>query len=208
MAESRSQWVAWVLGGVTCVGLVALFTASLLETRERKRETNAEQRGWRASQGRQHSQPRICEHLDSVGGNEVLGVFPRKAPIFTLKNKNNQPVSLSSFGGKKVLLHFWASWCKPCLEELPALEALAVNMPDVQLIAISVDERWEEALRVLPQNPHFEVLLDPAKEIANQYGTQGFPETFLINASGEVVEQYKGAQPLWEDERTIVCLKK
>ncbi|MEO8586568.1 MAG: TlpA disulfide reductase family protein [Acidobacteriota bacterium] len=105
---------------------------------------------------------------------------------------------LASKTGKGLILHFWATWCAPCREEMPDLVKFVRDTKDdprVEFLAVSVDEDWkvvdgwlkEHGIAGLP------VALDPKGTIAGRYGATGYPETFFITPSGEIVKQLVGA---------------
>ncbi len=119
------------------------------------------------------------------------------APGFNLTADNGTGVSLEDYRGKYVLLNFWATWCAPCVEELPSLNAVYDNLRDRGLVVlgVSVDEdqelyqRFVEAHRVT-----FPTVRDPERTVSMRYGTFKYPETFLINPDGEVIRKYVGAE--------------
>jgi peroxiredoxin len=118
------------------------------------------------------------------------------APAFELPRLDGGPrVTLSELRGKVVLVNFWATWCKPCEDEMPAMEELyrSLGAPDFELVAISVDDdraAVEAFQRTLGLS--FPILLDPAKKVSTAYQTFRFPESFLIGRDGIVVERYIG----------------
>jgi peroxiredoxin len=127
-----------------------------------------------------------------------------EAPAFTLaKVGGDRPASLADFRGKAVLLNFWATWCKPCEEELPSMERLYRSLAGepFELLAISVDE---EAAPVEEFRARygltFPILLDASQEVARAYQTFRFPETFLIDGEGRVVQRYIGPRTWDADE--------
>ena len=99
---------------------------------------------------------------------------------------------LAAPSGKLLVVHFWATWCAPCEEELPGLVAWwkeAKADPRVELVAVSVDEEWAtvEAFLAKRGAADLPVALDPAKAVASAFGTAKFPETWFLSPSGEVV---------------------
>lgn len=127
----------------------------------------------------------------------------KMAPDFALKDAKGKLVKLSDFKGKVIALNFWASWCPPCLEEVPSLERLtkrAATM-DLVVLAVSVDKTFEEVHKALP-NLALNVLLDPKGDTAHLYGTMKFPETWMIDKNGKIVARFIGARdwdsPLFE----------
>ena len=129
----------------------------------------------------------------------------RSAPDFELKDPDGRSYRLNDFKGQAVVLHFWASWCPPCIEEIPRwIQAapLFKGVP-VKLIAISVDETWDKALKVYPKAavaPNTLSLLDPTGEVARKYGTRQFPETYVLSRDLRIVEKLAGSQD-WTNSR-------
>jgi thiol-disulfide isomerase/thioredoxin len=103
-----------------------------------------------------------------------------------------------------VLINFWATWCKPCEDEMPAMQRLYTALRGgegerFELLAISVDEADAE-VRAFRERLAltFPILLDPEKRSANAYHTFRFPESWLIDRSGVVVARYVGPRE-WDD---------
>lgn len=119
------------------------------------------------------------------------------APDFSLLDMQGQKVSLSDFKGQVVLLNFWATWCPPCREEMPSMELLHRKFKDQGLVvlAVNVEENGaEQVKRFLQRTPYtFSILLDDAAEAQNLYRVYQFPETFIIDRNGNVVETVTGA---------------
>jgi len=119
-----------------------------------------------------------------------------RAPDFALPRlSSGAEVSLADYRGQVVLLNFWATWCKPCEDEMPAMARLhgALADADFELLAVSVDESPEPVRRFRERlDLPFPILLDPEQGTARRYQTTGFPETFLVDPSGRVVERYVG----------------
>jgi peroxiredoxin len=105
------------------------------------------------------------------------------------------PLALADVAGKVVLMNFWATWCKPCEDEMPAMQRLyrALGDSDFELLAVSVDDDpqlvsdFAERLQL-----DFPILLDPGAEVAHSYQTYRYPETLLIGPDGVVVERFIG----------------
>ena len=120
----------------------------------------------------------------------------KAAPTWELPDATGKKYRLENFKGKVVLLHFWASWCAPCLEEIPQWVELGTRYKDhpVMLIAVSLDKNWEDAQKVLPQqnlNPSQLVsFLDISGKTPDDYGTYQFPETYLINKDQRIVMKW------------------
>jgi peroxiredoxin len=129
---------------------------------------------------------------------------PTEAPDFTLQDLNGQPVRLRELRGKVVLLNFWATWCAPCLHEMPSMERLFQTFQHTAfvLLAISMDRQGAEVARPFVDNLRltFPVLLDPASEVARQYGVRGLPTTYLIGADGRLLGAVVGARDWYRTE--------
>ena len=111
---------------------------------------------------------------------------------------------LSSLKGHPVILHFWATWCGPCIHELPELLKLAqkIRKEGFSLVAVAVDEDWQVVDRFFTKYPHLMpmreqmvLILDPQGVVANLYGVSRFPETLLINQAFVIDNKMVGAQP-------------
>jgi peroxiredoxin len=128
------------------------------------------------------------------------------APNFTLPSLDARPVSLIDFRGKVVLLNIWATWCPPCVQEMPSMEALyeTVNEEDFEIIAISIDAQGAGAIIPFMEKYQlkFLVLTDPKGTIQNLYGTTGIPVSFIIDKEGIVVKGIIGALD-WTTPETI-----
>ena len=128
-------------------------------------------------------------------GPEPIGRGSR-APDFTLERLGSEePVRLSDLRGRVVLVNFWATWCKPCEDEMPAMQRLYEQLagPSFELLAVSVDEEPGEVERFRDRlGVGFPILLDPQQRAAHAYQTFRFPETLLVDADGSVVERYIG----------------
>lgn len=122
------------------------------------------------------------------------------APLFTLPSLN-RPVTLQEYQGKTVLLNFWATWCPPCLEEMPSLERLRQMQigHDFDIIAIGVDDDWDRIRQFLKKVPvTLTILLDQRGEAAERYGVSHLPVSYLIDREGVVLEKYIGPR-VWDD---------
>ena len=131
-------------------------------------------------------------------GNPVAPRLSRggMAPAFDLPRLDGEgQLSLADLRGRVALVNFWATWCKPCEEEMPAMERLYTQLSPrgFQLVAIAVDEDVDDVRRFQQQMPvSFPILLDPEQEISRRYQTTGFPESLLVDADGKIVERYVG----------------
>ncbi|MBI5492161.1 MAG: TlpA family protein disulfide reductase [Deltaproteobacteria bacterium] len=134
----------------------------------------------------------------------VLGQRQKFEPVnagmdaidFTLPDLAGKPVSLKDYRGKVVFLNFWATWCKPCEEEMPSMEALYQGLKDqpFEILAVSVDKDGPETVAAYAKkyNLSFKVLHDRKGAIKETYKTTGVPETFIIDQNGVIAEKVWG----------------
>lgn len=124
------------------------------------------------------------------------------APDFTITD-GTRTVHLADYRGKIVLLNFWATWCAPCIEELPSLEALHQQMPQIAILAVSVDQDTEAYQQFLTRHPlSFLTVDDPARQVNALYGTSMFPETYVIDQNGRIRRRFISAQDWTKPEIT------
>jgi cytochrome c biogenesis protein CcmG, thiol:disulfide interchange protein DsbE len=129
------------------------------------------------------------------------------APSFSVKTESGNTITPTSFGGKVLVLNFWATWCRGCLEEFAGLNRFAqeASGQGVVVLAVSVDRNEKIYKRFLENTrPSFQTSRDPDSDIAASYGTFLFPETYVIDRDGKVVKKIIGAIENWDDLRTAV----
>ena len=131
----------------------------------------------------------------------------RPAPQFVLSD-GVQSVDLSKLRGHVVLLNLWASYCAPCVEELPSLLALQHQMPDLKVVAISTDTDDDVYRRFLARN-HIDLFTvrDSEQRIGSLYGTVLIPETYVIDRQGLIRRKLVNAQD-WTNPEIVDYLKK
>lgn len=128
-------------------------------------------------------------------GNPVAA--GKMATDFKLPGLDGQTISLSSLRGKVVFLNVWATWCPPCREEMPSIEALYEKFKgdkDFVVLAVSQDSdgRAPVASYVEKHGLKFDVLLDPENQVGEAYDVSGIPETFIIDQHGRIVAHHVG----------------
>jgi peroxiredoxin len=129
---------------------------------------------------------------------------PTAAPDFTIMTLEGQPTHLREFRGKLVLLNFWATWCAPCLHEMPSMERLyqTFKQTDFVLLAVSMDRQGEEVAKPFVDNLKltFPILLDNTLEVSRQYRVRGLPATYLIDPDGLLIGVVIGARDWYKTE--------
>jgi peroxiredoxin len=117
------------------------------------------------------------------------------APEIVLPDLQGKEVRLSDFRRKIVLLNFWATWCKPCKEEMPAMQASYDKLRDEGFVVLAVNELEDTqkvAEHIRTHGHTFPVVMDHNNRVANQYGVVGLPASFLIDRQGIVREHIFG----------------
>lgn len=136
-----------------------------------------------------------------ISGGGVWGMGSRVPAVgttaedFQLTDLAGKRQSLSQYRGKVVLVNFWATWCKPCTTEMPAMQATYDKLRDKGFVVLAVNELEDEAKvrEHIQQHGHtFPVLLDGDNKVANQFGVFGLPVSVFIDEKGVVREYIKG----------------
>ncbi|MDR3723758.1 MAG: TlpA disulfide reductase family protein [Terracidiphilus sp.] len=118
----------------------------------------------------------------------------KPAPDFTISD-GTSTVHLASYRGKVVLVNFWATWCGPCVLEMPSLLALHHQLPNVAILAISVDEDASAYSNFIARRRiDLITVRDPEQKAANLFHSDMWPETFVIDRQGVIRRKFVGAQ--------------
>jgi len=130
----------------------------------------------------------------------------RPAPDFTIADGTNS-IHLAGYHGQVVLLNFWASWCAPCIVELPSLLEFHHEHPEYPILAVSIDEDQDAYRHFLVQrHVDFTTVWDPKQTASTKYGTTGWPETFVIDRQGTIRRRFIGATN-WNDPEILRFLR-
>lgn len=124
----------------------------------------------------------------------VMVIAAEAIPFTAEEYHTGRQINFEEFKGKVVFLDFWASWCPPCIESLPAWESMrnAIASENFELIAVNVDEESEDGIEFLEQlSINYPVIFDPTGEIGIPYGIRSLPRSFLIDKNGQIVKEYK-----------------
>ncbi len=135
------------------------------------------------------------EHLLEAMG--LAKVPPKAAPDFNLPNIDGQQVSLQQYRGKVVFLNFWATWCIPCREEMPALERLhqTYQAQDLAIISIDLKESADQVKTFFQKHSlSFPALLDQDGSVFRDYLVAGMPTTYLIKRDGTLLARGVGGR--------------
>ena len=124
---------------------------------------------------------------------------PILAPDFLLMDMDGQQHSLKQYRGKVVIINFWATWCPPCIHEMPSLQKLYEEFKSRSLVVLAINQ-WEDEDRVfefmgrLNPAPTFPILFDSDSKLSELYKVQGLPSTYIINKQGKIVYRAKGGR--------------
>ena len=112
-------------------------------------------------------------------------------------------LDLTQYRGKVVYLDFWASWCPPCRESFPWMNAMQskYGAQGLVVIAVSVDEQKQDAIQFLNKHPvDFKILFDPEGTLAEQYNLMGMPSSFVIDQAGHIYRRDVGFRDISRSE--------
>ena len=136
---------------------------------------------------------------------------PGLAPDFAVPDLAGQAVRLSGLRGQVVLVNLWTTWCPPCREEMPSMEKLYQRLEGrgFTLLAVSQDESGKEAVEpfVRELGLTFPVLIDPEHQVGDRYNVWGYPESFLIDREGHIVERIIGPRD-WTSPDQVAAIER
>jgi peroxiredoxin len=127
------------------------------------------------------------------------------APNFSIQADSGKTITARDFGGKLLLLNFWATWCGTCIEEIPSLNQMARQLGPQGLVVlgVSVDKDEKVYRDFLTKSPlAYLTARDPEEKINLSYGTVQYPESYLIDRNGKVVEKFISSQA-WDSPQMI-----
>jgi len=191
--------VAYVLVGAVVAGLLASFGSKIPEMSRRDKQS-------------------ACTALQPSPRNEKLGLLPVAAPELSAQGHDGNLYSLSQYRGRVVFLNFWADWCPPCIDELPHMQKVANELTGngFVMLAVGSGTTWQNMTRKLkelfPGGTKMTLLLDPSSQegevgdLPRRYGTEKFPETFLIDKQGRVRYYFINKRD-WSSGNAQQCLR-
>jgi peroxiredoxin len=136
---------------------------------------------------------------------------PALAPDFAIPDLAGQAVRLSGLRGQVVLVNLWTTWCPPCREEMPSMQKLYDRLKDrgFVLLAVSQDENGKAVVEpfVRELGLTFPVLVDPEHQVGDRYQVWGYPESFLIDREGRIVERIIGPRD-WASPAQVATVER
>ena len=121
---------------------------------------------------------------------------------FTLPMPGGKTFRLADYHGKMVFLNFWATWCEPCKEEMPAMERLWLRHKDrgFVMVGVSLDSNLKAVPPFVAEHKiTFPIALDPKMDVANTYGVRALPTSFIVDREGKMTALALGPRP-WDND--------
>jgi peroxiredoxin len=152
--------------------------------------------------------PAEGRHLSPLGVQELRERLV--APAFTLPTVSRGTLGLRELRGQVVFLNFWATWCPPCVAELPHFEKLQreLGAQGLVFVSVSVDTQGEKVVAPFweQRGLSFHSLLDPSGAVATRYGVRALPTSFLIGRDGEIIARILGPRH-WDSDTARAVLR-
>jgi thiol-disulfide isomerase/thioredoxin len=156
------------------------------------------------------SAPAAAEEEKLRIGEFIAESPPQPAPEVAFTDADGKKASLADFKGRPAVVNLWATWCKPCLQEMPALDRLQAQL-DGDLIVAAISEDRGGAERVRPfvaamGLQKLKIYLDPQSDVGHAFHVRGLPTSIVIDAAGRVVGRVEGGAE-WDSDRMMAVLK-
>ncbi|MCL1144348.1 TlpA disulfide reductase family protein [Shewanella gaetbuli] len=153
------------------------------------------------------------DKLVSQAGLDKIHILPQPFPIAQVdfSKLDDSKVDFEAYKGKVVVINVWATWCPPCVRELPALDRLAskIDKDNFVLLPISIDADGKEIVQPFLASlalEEFESYFDPQQNLREVFPLETIPATFILNPQGELVA-YVRSYVDWDDENAIEFLE-
>jgi thiol-disulfide isomerase/thioredoxin len=144
-------------------------------------------------------------------GEFIPAATPQPAPELSLIDLKGNPAALSDFKGKFVLVNLWATWCQPCLKEMPSLVSLQTQLgPTLTVVAVSEDRGAPDVISSFIEKmglDKLKVYLDPKGAATQAFAARGLPSSFLIDPDGKVIGKVEGGAD-WNSDAMRAALAK
>jgi thiol-disulfide isomerase/thioredoxin len=143
-------------------------------------------------------------------GEFIPATPPQPAPEAAFTDVDGKPASLGDFKGRPAIVNLWATWCQPCLKEMPSLERLQSNFGDRLIVAaVSEDRQGAKAVTPFVANiglKNVKIYLDPKAELGHAFKVRGLPTSVVVDAAGMVVGKVEGAAD-WNSAGMLAVLR-
>src|SRR5215471_1088550 len=152
----------------------------------------------------------LAAEPDLKPGEFIPASPPQPAPEVSFSDLSGNGVALADFKGKLVLLNLWATWCQPCLTEMPSLEKLQEKSEEKLIVAaVSEDRRGKEVVEPFVAKHGLDkvkIYLDPKSAVGHAFSVRGLPTTLVIDTKGQVVGRVEGAAE-WDSDKMTKALQ-
>lgn len=146
-----------------------------------------------------------------VDSGDTLPRVGQPLADFTLSDLEGRTVQLSALRGKVVFINVWATWCQPCIDEMPTIQRLydLLHARGLEVLAVSLDPLGEQKVAPFMRDYQltFPALLDAASSVERLYGTAGVPESFIVDKRGLLVEKVVGPQD-WSHPQVLTMFER
>ena len=143
-------------------------------------------------------------------GEFVPAAQPAPAPAISLADTSGQTIELSALRGKPVIINLWATWCEPCLREMPSLERLQSRFGErIAVLAVSEDRGGDKTVEPFIAKlglKSVKICIDPNSEIGHAFAVRGLPTSLLIDRNGMVLGRVEGAAE-WDSPKILGVLQ-
>ncbi|WP_345232876.1 TlpA disulfide reductase family protein [Olivibacter ginsenosidimutans] len=126
-----------------------------------------------------------------------------KAPDISFKDKNGKTVSISSLKGKVVFINFWATWCPPCIQEMPSINQLKQSFKEndnIVFLMVDVDADVEKSTAFMAENKYDLPVYIPISDIPRDYLGDAIPNTVIIGKNGDMIARMEGGRDYTRSE--------
>lgn len=147
------------------------------------------QRGLLATGAMNPDIEQIVESPDTMDASATRADFSMQ-----LVNSKGEKVSMEQYRGKTIFINFWATWCPPCVAEMPGINKMYndIDKNKIEVLMVSFDQKFEKAIQYKNKNAFDFEVYAPAAAIPRMYDSPSIPTTFIINSKGELVFTHKG----------------
>jgi thiol-disulfide isomerase/thioredoxin len=158
---------------------------------------------------------RVGSAAEGEPGQSKLGEFvpaaaPEPAPAVSFADSDGNPVGLSDFSGKLVLVNLWATWCAPCLREMPSLERMHSRLGEgIVIVAISEDRGGSKIVEPFIAKlglKSVKIYLDPKSAVGQAFHVEGLPTSLVIDREGRLLGRVEGAAE-WDSPKILAILQ-
>jgi thiol-disulfide isomerase/thioredoxin len=141
----------------------------------------------------------------------ILHEAPRPLPAIAFQGAEGEPLDLAAVKGKVVLLNLWATWCAPCIQEMPALDRLQARLGErgFEVLAISLDRGGARLVKPFYEKAGLKALgiyLDPTSKIASALGARGLPTSLLLDRDGREIGRLEGEAD-WDAPEAVALIE-